>query len=191
MSATTVFDAVILTGGTAARLGGAAKADIALGGETLLERALSATAAAKLTVCVGPEMPTSREVVWTREEPAGGGPVAAIAAGLGRVASEVVVVLAVDHPFVTQDLVAILASKAAPAAWVVDGEGRAQPLVAAYRTDVLRRRLRDIGDPASVPMHRMTEGLTPAMVRDAFAARDCDTPDDIEWARSRFSKGEA
>ena len=183
------FDAVILTGGTGARLGGAAKADVEIGGATLLERALSATEDAEITVCVGPEIPASRAVVWTREDPAGGGPVAAIAAGLARVASEVAVVLAVDHPFVTRDHVRLLASRAAPAAWVVDDEGRAQPLVAAYRTDELRRRLHEIGDPASVPMRRLVEGLMAETLRDALAARDCDTSEDVEWA-SRLARGD-
>ena len=66
--------AVILTGGTGVRLGGVDKASIEIAGQTLLEHALTATAVADEVVVVGPQVPTSRPVTWTREDPPGGGP---------------------------------------------------------------------------------------------------------------------
>ena len=155
-----------------------------------MERALDATDEAARTVCVGPEVPTSRAVTWARERPTGGGPVAALAAGLRHVQNGVVVVLAVDHPFVTRDHVRLLASKAEPAALIVDENGRAQPLVAAYAVGELSRRLATIGAPESVPMHRLIDGMPLVTIEDARAARDCDTWDAVEWARSESRSGD-
>jgi molybdopterin-guanine dinucleotide biosynthesis protein A len=77
-----VYSAVVLAGGRGARLGGADKAGLEIGGRTLLERCLAALADADEVVVVGDERPTSRPVLWTRESPPYGGPVAATYAGL-------------------------------------------------------------------------------------------------------------
>jgi molybdopterin-guanine dinucleotide biosynthesis protein A len=79
---TTSYDALVLAGGAARRLGGTDKPALAVGGRMLLDRVLAACAAARTTVVVGPRRPTARPVLWTREEPAGGGPLPALAAGL-------------------------------------------------------------------------------------------------------------
>lgn len=137
--------AVILTGGTAVRLGGADKASIEIDGRTLLEHALTATAAADEVVVVGPEVPTTRPVTWTRESPAGGGPAAGLLAGLDAVASrpDLVCVLAVDMPRfgggTLGRLVDVLAEAGddADAACLVDAEERKQWLAAVYRYDAL------------------------------------------------------
>src|SRR5688572_27736790 len=71
------FDAVVLAGGRAERLEGADKAALDVAGATLLDRALRAVAGARTVVVVGDERPTDVPVVWTRERPAYGGPVAA------------------------------------------------------------------------------------------------------------------
>ena len=76
--------AVILAGGTGARLGGADKAAIEYAGTTLLERALAAAAAAVEVVVVADPAPTSRPVTFAREDPAYGGPVAGLLAGRAR-----------------------------------------------------------------------------------------------------------
>ena len=75
------FDAVVLAGGRAERLDGADKAALDVAGATLLDRALRAVAGARTVVVVGDERPTDVPVVWTRERPAYGGPVAATYAG--------------------------------------------------------------------------------------------------------------
>lgn len=95
--------AVILAGGTAARMQGADKASIEHDGSTFLERALAATAAAEEVVVVGEQVPTSRPATFVREDPPLGGPVAGLAAGLAALAStpELVLVQAVDMPLVT------------------------------------------------------------------------------------------
>ena len=53
-----MFSAVVLAGGTAARMGGADKAGIELGGRTLLQHALDAVVDAVEVVVVGDPVPT-------------------------------------------------------------------------------------------------------------------------------------
>ncbi len=75
---------MVLAGGRAERLGGEDKAALDVGGATLLERALARLLRRQRVVVVGDERPTARPVLWTREHPAYGGPVAATYAGLRR-----------------------------------------------------------------------------------------------------------
>jgi CTP:molybdopterin cytidylyltransferase MocA len=71
------YDAVILAGGRGSRLG-ASKPDLRVGGLRLLDIALAAASGAGRIVVVGDvDVPTG--VLRTREEPAFGGPVAALA----------------------------------------------------------------------------------------------------------------
>lgn len=137
--------AVILTGGTAARMDGIDKASIEVAGVTLLERALAATLQAPEVVVVGREVPTSRPVTWTREDPPLGGPAAGILAGIDRFlrVPDLVCVLAVDMPKVNSGTVARLTwavegDPAVDGAVLVDAEGRRQTLAAVYRTTSLQ-----------------------------------------------------
>jgi molybdopterin-guanine dinucleotide biosynthesis protein A len=94
--------AVVLAGGTAARLDGADKASLELAGRTLLEHALSAVESATEVVVVGQEVPTSRPVTFRREDPPFGGPAAGLLAGrAGLRQPGDTAVLAVDLPHVT------------------------------------------------------------------------------------------
>jgi molybdopterin-guanine dinucleotide biosynthesis protein A len=129
------FGAVVLSGGGAARLGGADKASIEVGDRTLLEHAIAALADAAEIVVVGAEVPTSRPVTFTREDPAGGGPAAGLLAGLRAFprTPERVVVLAVDMPLVSAGTVRrLLAEAQEDGAVLVDPSGRDQYLCAAY-----------------------------------------------------------
>ena len=76
------YDAVVLAGGAARRLGGVDKPMLDVAGASLLDRVLEACSGAAATVVVGPERRVARPVLWTVERPAGGGPAAALAAGL-------------------------------------------------------------------------------------------------------------
>ncbi len=184
--------AVVLAGGTGARLGGADKAALELDGVTLLERALAATVSAVEVVVVGVEVPTSRPVTWTLEEPAGGGPAAGILAAVDRLGAgpELVAVLAVDMPLVTPVTVARLtwaveADADVEGAVLVDPDGRRQPLAAVYRRVALARARPD--DPAlehGLPVRRLVGRLRLAEV-PAFGdeARDVDTWTDLEALR--------
>ena len=137
-----VLGGVVLTGGGAARLGGADKASIEVGGQTLLEHALAALADVTELVVVGAEVPTSRPVTFTREDPPGGGPAAGLLAGLRAFARrpDRVVVLAVDMPLVTAATVRrLLDVSGGDGVVLVDGSGRRQYLCAAYSTGALER----------------------------------------------------
>ncbi|MFJ4786072.1 NTP transferase domain-containing protein [Streptomyces sp. NPDC088794] len=139
------YDAVVLAGGAARRLGGADKPGVRVGGRALLDRVLAACADARTTVVVADVRPTARPVLWAREEPPGGGPVAALAAGLAHTMAEHVVVLSADLPFLepttVQRLLAVLRAGGTEGALLTDTDGRDQPLVAAYRADALHREL--------------------------------------------------
>ncbi|MGW5420618.1 DUF6457 domain-containing protein [Streptomyces sp. NPDC003943] len=83
---TTAYDAIVLAGGSARRLGGADKPGVRVGGRALLDRVLAGCRDAGRTVVVAAPRATARPVEWTREDPPGGGPVAALDAGLRRLA---------------------------------------------------------------------------------------------------------
>jgi molybdopterin-guanine dinucleotide biosynthesis protein A len=94
-----VYDAVVLAGGAARRLGGADKPGVRVGGRALLDRVLAACAGATRTVVVARPRATARPVEWAREDPPGGGPLAALDAGLRHTTAPYVVVLSADLPF--------------------------------------------------------------------------------------------
>lgn len=192
----TVYDAVVLAGGAARRLGGADKPAVRVGGRALLDRVLGACADAGRTVVVGPRRPTVRPVTWALEAPPGGGPLAGLGAGLREVRAERVLVLSADLPFLAagavRGLVAALDDGAVPAegAVLVDGDGREQPLVAAYRAEALRRELgllvAEHGTLVGLPLRMLTGELSLARLPHPTASFDCDTWEDISRARARI-----
>ncbi|MFC8789496.1 NTP transferase domain-containing protein [Streptomyces cinereoruber] len=193
---TTAHDAVVLAGGAARRLGGTDKPGVRVGGRTLLDRVLAACADADRTVVVGSPRPTGRPVRWTREDPPGGGPVAALDAGARETEAAVLLVLSADLPFLDGATVRSLlgALDEDPGAEVVlltDAEGRDQPLVAAYRAGPLRRELdrlaHEHGGLAHLPLRHLTHGLRLARLpAGPLASFDCDTWEDIATARARI-----
>uniref|UniRef100_A0AAU3I2I8 Molybdenum cofactor guanylyltransferase n=1 Tax=Streptomyces sp. NBC_01393 TaxID=2903851 RepID=A0AAU3I2I8_9ACTN len=99
------YDAVVLAGGAARRLGGEDKPGVRVGGRTLLDRVLAACADATRTVVVARPRPTARAVEWAREDPPGGGPLAALDAGLRHTGAPYVLVLSADLPFLEEKTV--------------------------------------------------------------------------------------
>ncbi|WP_245178979.1 NTP transferase domain-containing protein [Streptomyces montanisoli] len=195
--AVAAYDAVVLAGGAARRLGGADKPAVRVGARSLLDRVLRACGGAGATVVVGGRRPTVRPVRWAREEPPGGGPVAALDAGVRCVTAETVLVLSADLPFLdpaTVDaLLGALAAGPGEAALLVDAEGRDQPLVAAYRTEPLRRGIgllaAEYGGLTGLPLRLLSQELDLVRVTagaGTLAAFDCDTWDDIATARERI-----
>ncbi|RBY93152.1 molybdenum cofactor guanylyltransferase [Blastococcus sp. TF02A-30] len=172
------WTALVLAGGRGERMGGQAKPQLEVGGRTMLATVLAAVADAAARVVVGPPQPVPDGVVVLREEPPGGGPVAALRAGLPEVGTEVVVLLAADLPFLTADLVTGLRSRLeaaqlvevghergggarvldldrhvaadADGVVVVDETGRDQHLLGAWRTAALRAALPGDGGPSSL-----------------------------------------
>jgi molybdopterin-guanine dinucleotide biosynthesis protein A len=188
------YDAVVLAGGAARRLGGADKPALRVGGRALLDRVLAACADAGTTVVVADRRPTARPVLWAREEPPGAGPVAALEAGLRLTGAEHAVVLSADLPFLRpatlRRLLAALGDTGADGALLTDADGRDQPLVAAYRTAVLRRELAALAAGPDglngLPLRRLTGALKLTRVPDPLASFDCDTWDDLVNARARI-----
>lgn len=76
------FDAVVLAGGRARRLGGADKGSVLVAGKALVDHALAAVAGARAVVLVGPRSVARDGVPTVQESPPFGGPVAGLAAGL-------------------------------------------------------------------------------------------------------------
>ncbi|MEU1227390.1 NTP transferase domain-containing protein [Streptomyces sp. NPDC005828] len=193
---TTAYDAVVLAGGAARRLGGSDKPGVRIGGRTLLDRVLAACPDAARTVVVAAPRPTARPVRWTREDPPGGGPLAALGAGVRETGADVLLVLSADLPFldgvtVRRLLDALDTAPGAEAALLTDAEGRDQPLVAAYRRTPLLRELALIADRrgtlAGGPLRLLTGGLSLTRVAAApLASFDCDTWEDIATARARI-----
>jgi molybdopterin-guanine dinucleotide biosynthesis protein A len=187
-------DAIVLAGGAARRLGGTDKPALRVGGATLLDRVLDACEGAAVTVVVGPPRRTARPVVWTREDPPGGGPLPALAAGLDRTTAERVLVFAADLPFLTPAASwALLHAVEAggDGAVFTDADGRDQPLAGAYRTSALRggldRLTMEHTTLSGLPLRRLTARLTLARLPDTMrAAFDCDTWQDLSAARSRI-----
>jgi molybdopterin-guanine dinucleotide biosynthesis protein A len=200
-------DAVVLAGGGAARLGGADKPALTVGARSLLDRVLSACAAASTTVVVGPRRPTHRPVVWVREEPHGGGPLAALDAGVRHIAQETVLVLSADLPFLRAQTVRTLLAAADDAAGEAEdaegfegalvNDGRDQPLLAAYRTEPLRRELAllrtEYGSLTGLPLRLLLPELRLRRISISAGpgpassdALDCDTWDDVAAARARI-----
>ncbi|MFD5397157.1 DUF6457 domain-containing protein [Streptomyces sp. NPDC127097] len=207
MNEHTDHDLVVLAGGAARRLGGADKPALSVGGRPLLDRVLAACPDAATTVVVGPARPTTRTVVHALEDPPGGGPLAALEAGLRHTTAPTVLVLSADLPFLTAGTARGLLAAAthtpgaagpggSPAprdgAMLRDASGRDQPLVAAYRAEPLRRALARIraahGSLAGLPLRALLAELVLERVPDptATASFDCDTWEDISAARARI-----
>ncbi|WP_406014116.1 molybdenum cofactor guanylyltransferase [Streptomyces sp. NBC_00984] len=191
----TAYDAIVLAGGAAKRLGGADKPGIRVGGRALIDRVLAACADASVTVVVGGRRSTVRPVIWTREEPRGGGPVAALDAGVRRTTAERVLVLSADLPFLGAGTVGALLAAAGEGqrdgALCIDQQGRDQPLVAVYRAEPLRRELAllaaEHGGLSGLPLRLLAQELDLARVEaDPLASFDCDTWEDIASARARI-----
>jgi molybdopterin-guanine dinucleotide biosynthesis protein A len=191
------YATIVLAGGGARRLGGRDKPALSVGGRPMLRRVLDAVAGASVRIVVGPVRPElPADVVQLSERPPGGGPVAALAAGLAAVGDvEFVAVLAADLPFLTTADVDALRSAAATGdhdgAVLVDADGRRQWLCGVWRSGALRRRVAELGPPAGQSMRALMSGLRPHEVdRRELAGPppwyDCDTEDDYrqaeEWA---------
>ncbi|MFI8290433.1 molybdenum cofactor guanylyltransferase [Streptomyces sp. ms191] len=193
---TTEYDAVVLAGGAARRLGGADKPGVRVGGRALLDRVLTGCRGAASTVVVGGLRATVRPVEWAREDPPGGGPLAALDAGVRRTTAATVLVLSADLPFLDERtgrrlLDALDGAPTADTALLVDSDGRDQPLVAAYRSEPLRRALERLaaahGTLAGLPLRLLLGELRPIRVDGApLASFDCDTWEDIAAARARI-----
>ncbi|MEU7609047.1 NTP transferase domain-containing protein [Micromonospora sp. NPDC049204] len=206
------YAAVVLAGGSARRMGGVDKPALPVGGRPMRARVLAAVSDASPRVLVGPVDVFPEGVRVTREDPPGGGPVAAAAAGLALLDPDtaVVALLAADLPLLTRaaigDLLTHLAGETADGgpvgsgrpdgACFVDGNGRRQSLCGVWRVAALRAGLDRLtaergGSLSGAPVRALLAGL---VVREVPWSGDgpppwfdCDTDEDVrraeEWTR--------
>ena len=181
--------ALVLCGGDSRRLGpdGSDKTAATLGATTVLDHLLDALPVDWPVVAVGLERPTGRRVRWTRESPIGGGPVAAVAAGLSLVDTDLLVVLAGDMPFAAgaaTHLAAALHDDATTDAVVAaDPGGRPNPLLAAYRATALRDALPH--PPENAPARSLLVVAHTTVRIEESDSLDVDTPEALAEARHR------
>lgn len=178
------YDAVILAGGQARRLGGLDKPGLGVGARSMVENVVAAVPTARRVVLVGParDLPGT---ITTREDPPGSGPVPALRAGLRRVTAPRLALLAGDLPFLTAVHVGVLLAEAGRegrrGVVAVDDDGREQWLLGVWDTGALREAL------AAYAGRSLRGVLAPLVTARVTLPRrawfDCDTRDDLEEAR--------
>jgi uridine kinase/CTP:molybdopterin cytidylyltransferase MocA len=141
-----------------------------------------------------------RPVIFTSEEPPGGGPAAAMIAGVRRALAEsadVMVVLPADAPLGAQAASTLLSrledEPSTHAAVGVDAYGREQPLQLALRPAAARALLAAAGPggAAGVSARRLLDALRPGLVAQELPPAvlwDIDTPDQLIVWRLRSSR---
>ena len=198
--------AIVIAGGEARRFGADKLALRDAEGRSLLEVTVAGVAqVADPVIVVGPERPGFRQlddagapssvvelaksgggvVTWTREDPPGGGPCAALIAGLACVPDEAthVAVLAGDAPAGGAAVAALRqVIDDAAAAVVTDSSGREQPMTAVYAVRPLRSAIAAYGDGRDMSIRQVLDDLRPhtvvAIIDQWSASADIDLPED-------------
>ena len=185
------FCAVVLAGGTAARMDGVDKAGLELDGRTLLDRALDSLVDATEVVVVGPRVvPTARPARHVTEDPPRGGPVAGLLAGVDALQHRPrrLGVLAVDMPRVTSRTWRRLlaAGEGRDGAFLTDVGGRRQ-LAGVLDAGRLAEVRPAPGEQHGMALHRLLGPLDLALV----PAEDGEAADVDTWADLGDLGGEA
>jgi molybdopterin-guanine dinucleotide biosynthesis protein A len=182
------YDAVVLAGGASSRFG-SDKLAAMVDGVALLDRVLAAAVGARQRIVVGRTRPTQAHVVWTWEDPPGGGPAAGVVAGLALVTSPWVVLLAGDLPYVepaTLQRLVTAAGSPHEGALLVDAGGRRQHLCCAVAAKALRAQAATRPDWHGAPLRALLAGLALAEVPALAAeAHDVDIPRDLDPQETR------
>jgi molybdopterin-guanine dinucleotide biosynthesis protein A len=179
------YNAIIIAGGRATRLGGIDKTALRVNGRTLLQNALDAVRGARQISVVGfgIDLEPDERISRTEEVPRWGGPAAALAAGLSNLhisPAPHTVVIAADMPHVVVAVALLLdaVDDSADGVIAVDSMGRRQHLLGVYRSSALRRATAEAGSTNAA-----MRGITGAMalhelvIPDELCA-DIDTPAD-------------
>lgn len=177
-----IVDALILAGGRSSRLGGSDKRKLVLAGETLLRRSIRAVedAGARTVIVVGDGEVDGSQTV--REDPAFGGPVAAIAAGMRALpgSADAMLVIACDMPGIADALPTLLDGFRADGVIAVD-RGRRQQLAIIVDPVPLGDALAALPTVVDASMRALLEHLDLAeIVVPDGATDDIDTWDDAE-----------
>ena len=175
---------IILTGGTSKRFG-YDKSTATINGESLLS---FATKNLTELIVVGPT--SSVNATYIQEEPAFGGPAAAIATAMKFVDTDLVGIFAVDMPFATKLIPTLLKGLVNDAALPVDSEGIAQPLAGIYKAEPLRKALSEFHDLDGLPVKKLIGKLVidRIQIEDSDYLIDIDTQEDLKLAIDLHSK---
>jgi len=185
---------IVLSGGTSSRFG-ADKSQAILGHQQLIHHILAGVPKEFEIIIVGADplfTPASYRCV--QESPAGGGPVAGIAAALELCESEIVGVLATDMPFAGAHMIHLLSAMTSydDAIMFVDSKGFKQPLAALYRREALENALSTIGNSHGASMRTLISHLKIHEVQMSpeieKAMIDIDTPHDLMVAMEYLAK---
>jgi molybdopterin-guanine dinucleotide biosynthesis protein A/uridine kinase len=189
--------AVVLAGGQSRRFG-ADKLAATVDGLSLLDRSLDALPAGVELIIVGPERATVRPARFVREDPPGGGPAAAMIAGLRVALSQpldAILVFPADAPRGAESAALLLGRLRADRAYAVvgiDGRGRDQPLQLALSSEAAEALVRRAGPQAGAgeSARTLVSWLEPAVVRhplNGALAFDIDTAEQLRLWRLQSS----
>jgi molybdenum cofactor guanylyltransferase len=191
--------AIVLAGGASRRFRPDKLAE-QVNGEPLLDHVLASLPEQVTTVIVvGAFREVAQRVIFASEEPAGGGPAAALVAGLRRALDEsndAIVTLPGDAPLsgmAASILLSRLEGEPTTEAVVgVDASGREQPLQLALRPAAARNVVETAGPSgaAGVSARRLLDALRPGLVSHELSSAelwDIDTPDQLLAWRLRSS----
>ena len=178
--------AIVIAGGEGRRFGADKLALRDAQGRGLLEVTVAGVArVADRVVVVGPPRPLGVDVTWTRENPPGGGPCAAVIAGVSCLPDDVthVAVLAGDAPEGGRAVEALRrVIDDAAAAVVTDSSGREQPMTAVYAVGPLKEVIAAYGDGRDMSIRQVLDDLRPRTVVSIIdqwsASDDIDLPED-------------
>ncbi len=184
--------ALILAGGESRRMG-QDKANLLLGGQTLLQRVTDIVQPLFSDVIVSVRQPRADcDLLQVCDDPSNAGPLAGLAAGLERSKTPWIFAVACDMPFITQQLIEYIAEFREDFGAVVPVvQGCPQPLAAFYATRNLAvlheihngsgaRSLRALLDKLEVRYVNEAE-MQAADLRSFF---DLDTPEDVALAEN-------
>jgi len=201
------IEAFILIGGRSSRLG-TDKAFVELGGRTLAQRAVEnvrrGLSPERITMVAGSSTQFAIEAI-TADTPfifdllEGRGPIGGLHAALSYASTPWIFVLACDYPFVSSELIGLLADNVDDEYGAVvpeQDDGRLQPLCAFYKVETARAIVEEIIERPRVspPMHEVVDLLNPLVVKfseygDLDGSEEffvnINTVEDLERARRR------
>ena len=201
------LEAFILIGGRSSRLG-TDKAFVELGGMTLAERAVanirSGLSPERITMVAGSStqfaiQAIAADIPFIFDLHEGRGPLGGVQAALAYALTPWIFVLACDYPFVSGELIRLLADRVDDEVGAIVPEqqdGRMQPLCGFYKVETARSIVEAIIDRPRVspPMHEVVGSLNPLVVKfDEYGHLDgseqffvnINTAEDLERARTR------
>ena len=176
--------AIIVAGGGAKRLGGIDKPWLNINGIPIIEHVVKASREfASPIVIVGDRhdgWALASDVEWTLESPRGGGPVAAIRAGLATLPTEIdqILLLAADAPFIAQALEQLCAGDMTTDGKAILSQNRIQYLLSCVVKAPFEVAVARGGDS----MHSVFDHLQIDAV--PFDVLDADTWEDVAQIRA-------